>query len=95
MEAEQALLRSGADISATVLKVAHHGSRTSSTTAFLQAVQPAIAIVSVGEDNPFGHPSAVVLERLGDALVYRTDLHGTVRISTDGERLWVESQRTP
>ena len=58
-------------------------------------MQPAVAVVSVGEDNPFGHPSSVVLERLSDALVYRTDEHGTVRISTDGERLWVEPQRTP
>ena len=41
------------------------------------------------------HPSAIVLERLSDTLLYRTDEHGTARISTDGERLWVEPQRTP
>ncbi|MEX0786985.1 MAG: DNA internalization-related competence protein ComEC/Rec2 [Dehalococcoidia bacterium] len=90
---EQALLRSGFDLGATVLKVPHHGSRTSSSTSFLSAVRPAIAVVSVGEDNPFGHPSPAVLDRLDGTLVLRTDEHGTVRLSTNGEKLWVETER--
>ncbi len=95
VDAEQALLRDGADLETTVLKVAHHGSRTSTSTAFLYAAHPAIAVVSVGEDNPYGHPSPTVLERLDDAFVYRTDFHGTVRMSTDGDRLWLEPERGP
>ena len=92
-EGEAALLRNETDVRAQVLKVAHHGSRTSSSGAFLRAVDPTVAIVSVGADNTFGHPSPRVLDRLGGAIVLRTDLHGTVRISTDGERVWVESER--
>jgi competence protein ComEC len=86
---EELLLSSGAALESTVLKVAHHGSLTSTTPAFAQAVAPRVAVVSVGEDNRYGHPAPAVLERLGDAAVLRTDQHGTVRIKTDGERLWV------
>ncbi len=59
----------------------------------LRAVRPAVAVVSVGEDNRFGHPSAAALKRLGDAILLRTDQHGTIRLSTDGERLWVSVER--
>jgi len=89
---ERALLASGAEVQSTVLKVAHHGSRTSSSPALLAAVRAAVAVVSVGANNPFGHPSLGVLERLGGSFVLRTDEHGTVRLTTDGERLWVETE---
>lgn len=92
---EEALLRSlsADELRSTVLKVAHHGSKTSSSPAFLRAVQPAVAVVSVGVDNPYGHPAAAVIDRLrGTSLVFRTDERGTVRFSTDGERLWVETE---
>jgi competence protein ComEC len=91
---EEALLRSaGADaLRSTVLKVPHHGSKSSSSAAFLRAVQPAIAVVSAGEGNPYGHPAPEVVDRLDDsALVVRTDQHGTVRLTTDGERLWLDT----
>lgn len=89
-EAEAELLRSGADIRAGVLKVAHHGSRTSSTPAFLAAVRPAVAVISVGEGNRYGHPAPDVVERLATyADVYTTASHGSVRIATDGQRIWV------
>ena len=91
---EEALLASDADLRSTVLKVPHHGSTTSSSAAFLRAVRPGMAVVSVGEDNPFGHPAPAVLDRLDAPLLLRTDLHGTVRIETDGERLWVEVERS-
>ncbi len=91
--AEEALLASDADLRSTVLKVPHHGSATSSTAAFLRAVQPGMAVISVGEENPFGHPAPDVLDRLDAPLLFRTDLHGTVRIVTDGQRLWVEVER--
>jgi competence protein ComEC len=82
-----------ADLRATVLKVPHHGSAYSSSPAFLEAVQPLTAIVSVGRDNRFGLPAPETLERLEPRPVFRTDVHGDIEISTDGERLWVEVER--
>jgi competence protein ComEC len=92
---EEALLSEGRDLRSTVLKVAHHGAADATSDSLLAAVQPAVAVISVGADNTYGQPSPQVLERLGDSLVYRTDLNGRVKLSTDGERLWVEVERTP
>ncbi len=82
-----------------VLKVAHHGSGTATTDALLDVLQPRIAVISVGADNNYGHPAPATLERLRShgATVYRTDLDGSVEISTDGRDLVVgtERQRTP
>ncbi|MBX3133214.1 MAG: DNA internalization-related competence protein ComEC/Rec2 [Gemmatimonadaceae bacterium] len=78
---------------ADVLKAGHHGSRTSSTPAFVEAVSPRLALVSVGTANTYGHPAAEVMQRfvaLG-ATVLRTDQLGTVIVRTDGERLEVEA----
>lgn len=61
--AEEMILRSGADIRSDTLKVAHHGSRTSSSTGFLLAVDPDLGLISVGRDNRFGHPHGVVIDR--------------------------------
>ena len=84
---QRALLR------ADVLKVAHHGSRTSSTSAFLEAVQPRIAVVSVGAGNMYHHPSAEVMQSLAahGAITMRTDLSGTIVVRTDGRRIEVEA----
>jgi competence protein ComEC len=90
---EGRLVRSGAYLPSTVLKVAHHGGDSSSSTAFLKAVQPQVAVISVGENNTFGHPSYEVLDRLEEALLYRTDRDGTVAVSTDGHTLWIETDR--
>ena len=96
-EAEFELIADRADLSSTVLKVAHHGSDTSTTPEFLAVVNPRLAVISVGADNKFGHPSDEVLERLKERLdtenIYRTDRHGTVEFVTDGERLWVKVGR--
>lgn len=79
---ESELLASGADLESEILKVAHHGSRSSTSDAFLAAVRPRLALVSAGFHNPYGHPSAEVLRRLRShrVEVLRTDVHGMVRI---------------
>jgi competence protein ComEC len=96
-ETEQELLRERADLSGTVLKVAHHGSDTSTTLAFLAVVKPQVAIISCGAGNKFGHPSESVVARLGEKVgqgnVYRTDIDGTISFTTDGERLWVQAEK--
>jgi competence protein ComEC len=76
---------------AFVVKVPHHGSRTSSSAVLTQATRPRLAIVSAGARNPFGHPHADVVERYrqAGALVLRTDRDGTVRVATDGRGVWV------
>ncbi|MEI6740248.1 MAG: hypothetical protein WCK74_08050, partial [Gemmatimonadaceae bacterium] len=74
---------------ADLLKVGHHGSRTSSSPPFLAAVQPSLGVISVGAGNRYGHPASAVLARFAsDGIpVLRTDLEGTFVISTDGHRL--------
>lgn len=72
----------------TVLKVAHHGSRTSTSYTYLHEVQPEIAIISVGK-NSYGHPSPVMLDRMKNIPTYRTDLNGTIKVCTDGNTAWV------
>jgi competence protein ComEC len=79
---------------AQVLKVAHHGSRTSSGARLLAEVRPRVAIVSAGKANPFGHPHPELVERLGQAGAWllRTDRDGAIKISTDGEAVWLETR---
>ena len=79
-------------LAATVLKVAHHGSCSSTGVEFLRAVAPAVAVISVGE-NDFGHPCDDVLARLADVQLYRTDQAGTVELTTDGTAVWVRTER--
>lgn len=82
------------DLRADILKVGHHGSSTSSTDEFLSAVSPAAAIISVGADNPYGHPSADVLAALTrvGARVVRTDKLGTIIVRTDGRAITLEAE---
>jgi competence protein ComEC len=91
-EAEFKLIVLRADLTSTVLKVGHSGSYTSTTSEFLAATSPQVAVISVG-DNPFGHPHAEVVERLEKELglsnIFRTDRQGTIEFITNGERLWV------
>ncbi len=96
-EAEFELIAHRTDLTSTILKVAHHGSDTSTSPAFLAVVNPQRGVISAGVDNRFGHPSEEILERLteklGSANIYRTDKHGNIEFTTDGERLWVEVER--
>jgi competence protein ComEC len=90
---EETLLQSPYPLQSTVLKVAHHGSRSSTTMPFLEAVQPAASVISVGARNRHGHPSPEVLGRLEARPIYRTDENGSVAFQTDGQRLWVRSSK--
>ncbi|WRS26805.1 ComEC/Rec2 family competence protein [Oscillospiraceae bacterium MB08-C2-2] len=87
------LIESRADLSADVLDVGHHGSRSSTTQAFLDQVNPSIAVLSCGLDNSYKHPHKEVLERLGGqgAQIYRTDLQGTIVMRSDGSQLSVSA----
>jgi len=96
-EAELGLLTNRAPLKSSVLKVAHHGSRTSTSARFLNAVSPEAAVISAGAGNQFGHPHAEVVSRLkdsvGESRLYVTAVNGTVQFTTDGERLWVKTER--
>jgi competence protein ComEC len=76
---------------AEVLKVGHHGSKNSTTPEFLETVRPRLAVISAGEENPYGHPSPVLLDRLQQAgvAILRTDQNGAIHIATDGKRFEV------
>ena len=89
---ERTLTGDGAQLAADFLKVPHHGSKTSSTQALLDAVHPHFAAISVGEDNGFGQPNSDVVDRLQQegARLYRTDRDGAITALTDGTHLTVE-----
>jgi beta-lactamase superfamily II metal-dependent hydrolase len=84
---ELSILAAGYGQGITVLKVGHHGSRTSTSTQYLAAFDPEVAVISVGEGNQYDHPHQETLNKLTSegVAVFRTDLHGTVRITTDGD----------
>ncbi len=85
--AESEILATKQAIKATVLKLGHHGSSSSSSLAFLKAVAPEVAIYSAGAGNPYGHPHPDTLARLAqlNIKVYGTDIYGTIVVSTDGQ----------
>ncbi len=90
---EEQLVNSGQPLACDVLKVAHHGSHTSTTEPFLEAVAPEVAVISAGYGNSFGHPHRDILARLVErhAAILRTDLDGLVTIRTDGRGLSLDS----
>ena len=95
--AEGGLLRAGVPLQSTVLKVPHHGSRTSTTPDFLTAVKPVAAVISAGADNRHDHPHSDVTRRLeltlGGDRTYLTAERGDVEFITDGRRIWVKTER--
>ena len=97
VDAEWEMLSQGIGVRSTILKVPHHGSRTSSSPEFIKQVGPSVAVISVGADNQFGHPHAETLEVLQryapQVRVMTTRDHGSIRFVTDGETLSVETER--
>ena len=94
-EHEKTLAEENSELKSPVLKVAHHGSNTSSSEAFLRKVSPRWSVISVGYGNTFGHPNAEVLDRLRnctDSKILRTDENGAIVFFTDGEKLRVDTQ---
>ncbi len=88
-EAEEDILDSGIDISADVLKVGHHGSKTSSIEDFVDAVDPKYALISCGENNDYGHPHAQTMNtlRTRGIKLFRTDEQGSLIASSDGKKI--------
>ncbi len=91
--AETWLVHSGLDLEADVLLIPHQGSKTSSTPAFLEAVGPAAAVLSASATNPYGHPAPEVMARYEGIPVFRTDKQGNVTVTSDGERIWIRTER--
>lgn len=93
VEEERALLAAGISPESTVLKVAHHGSASSTSEAFLSATSPSLAVISVGADNSYGHPAPAVMKRLQEKgiPVLRTDEEGAILLTTDGKKLYAET----
>lgn len=96
-ETEALMMKSGAPLRAQVLKVGHHGSRHATSGRFLETVKPEAAIISCGEDNRYGHPAQLTLDRLRKAgvNVYRTDLSGEIEIISDGKKFEIHAARNP
>lgn len=94
-EAEQEIIASGFDITSTILKVGHHGSHTSSTSAFLDLVSPEVAVIMCGEANPFGHPhrETLLALELREIDIFCTAWHGTVVIVTDGISYQIKTEQ--
>lgn len=86
-------MTNGIDLSADVMKLAHHGSFYSNSSNFLDAVKPKYTMINVGEDNSYGHPHAEVLQAMVDRNieVYRTDKQGTVVFTSDGKTISVNT----
>lgn len=95
VESEEHILRRGYDLESTILKVGHHGSKTSTGSSFLNAINPDVAVIMVGEGNRYGHPHLETLVRLTNSNVdiYRTDIHGTIIITTNGQTFEVNQKQ--
>lgn len=93
--AESDILNSGQYINCDVLKVGHHGSTSSSTPAFIEAVSPEYAVIEVGEGNSYGHPKEEVVNRLRahDCVIYTTMLNGNIVFVSDGENFAIHTDR--
>ncbi len=86
-EAEEDILRMEYNIKSDVLKVGHHGSKTSTSNSFLREVSPKVSVITVGANNKYGHPHKVILDKLNESQVLRTDLEGDIVLFTDGSTI--------
>ena len=93
LPSEERLLRERQPVAAQVLKVGHHGSGHSSSLAFVEAVNPNVAVIQVGAKNRYGHPDTEVLEILDGRLVLRNDREGRVHIRSDGSQMWIGTEK--
>lgn len=93
-ESEQDILDAGFPLQVDVIKLGHHGSKTSSSAGYLTAVKPQLAIISCGENNAYNHPSETILKRLDDfGIDYRrTDRNGNIVVTSDGKSISVETE---
>lgn len=87
VEAEEDMVNGNIDLSADVLKVSHHGSDTSTSDAFLKKVNPTYAVISLGADNTYGHPSESTMNKLDGIQIFRTDEQGTIVATSDGKMI--------
>ncbi|KKG08717.1 beta-lactamase [Methanosarcina sp. 2.H.A.1B.4] len=95
LETEENLMNTGYDLDSDILKVGHHASRSGSGGAFISVVSPEISVIEVGAGNDYGHPHPEILERLQKvSRVYRTDLDGSITVTTDGSAYTVTAQKT-
>lgn len=94
-DAEQAILNRGTSLDADVLKVGHHGSASSTTYPFLREIMPRYGVISVGSGNSYGHPTDDALSRLRDAdvKVFRTDMQGDIKLSSNGSKIKISVER--
>ena len=92
---EQMMKKYGAELKSSVIKVGHHGSNTSSSTAFLKAVAPEAAVITVGANNDYHHPHPSIVKRYEErkTKVYRSDLNGTLTISSDGKSWTISKEK--
>jgi beta-lactamase superfamily II metal-dependent hydrolase len=95
LETEERIMKTGHNVDSDILKVGHHASRSGSGASFISAVSPEVSVIEVGAGNDYGHPHAEILERLQKASkVYRTDLDGTITVTTDGSTYTVTTEKT-
>jgi len=94
-KAEREMLAQGENLHATILHAGHHGSKTSTTEDFFHAVDPEVVVYSAGLDNQYGHPDQEVIDRVNSngTDLYGTDVHGTIRLETDGVTYTVETNK--
>ena len=92
---EKKLIDAGTNLKSDILKVGHHGAEDSSSEEFIDKVNPKLAVLSVGKHNRYGYPSKKVIERfkIRKIPLYRTDIHGTIIIQTDGNTLAIKKER--
>lgn len=87
---ENRLISAGINLNSDILKIAHHGSKTSTGEEFLRAVNALLAIIEVGKDNQYGHPHQEVLDRMKNLSIFTTGVDGNIKIFSDGEKFYVK-----